>query len=76
MHVRDDAGVRFDAGLSVYGATMDIPLAGFDSWGDAERIVADIATLCREFGSTEQPGDPLALMAKNHGEHGGRSTRC
>ncbi|MDE0629549.1 MAG: MBL fold metallo-hydrolase [Bryobacterales bacterium] len=64
VYVRDEAKARFDAGLSVYDAAMDISLADFDSWGDAERIVVNVATLYREFGSTEQPGNPFELMAR------------
>ena len=64
VYVRDEAKARFDAGLSVYDAAMDITLADFDSWGDAERIVVNVATLYREFGSNEQPGDPFELMAR------------
>ena len=64
VYVRNQAKTRYDAGLSVYDATMDISLTDFDSWGDAERIVVNVATLYREFGSTEQPGDPFELMAK------------
>ena len=64
VYVREEAKTRFDAGLSVYDAAMDISLEDFDSWGDAERIVVNVATLYREFGSTEQPADPFALMAK------------
>ena len=51
--VRDEAKARFDAGLSVYDAAMDISLADFDSWGDAERVVVNVATLYHELGSTE-----------------------
>ena len=64
VYVRDEAKARFDAGLSVYDAAMDIALADFDSWGDAERIVVNVATLYREFGSNEQPGHPIELMAR------------
>ena len=64
VYVRDEAKARFDAGLSVYDAAMDITLADFDSWGDAERIVVNVATLYREFGSNEQPGHPIELMAR------------
>ena len=64
VYVRDEANARFDAGLSVYDAAMDISLADFDSWGDAERIVVNVAALYREFGSSEQPGDPFQLMAR------------
>ena len=64
VYVRDEAKARFDAGLSVYDAAMDISLADFDPWGEAERIVVNVATLYREFGSTGQSGDPLELMAR------------
>ena len=64
VYVRDEAKARFDAGLGVYDAAMDISLADFDSWGDAERIVVNVATLYREFGSTERAGNPFELMAR------------
>ena len=64
VYVRDEAKARFDAGLSVYDAAMDISLADFDSWGEAERIVVNVKTLYREFGSTGQSGDPIELMAR------------
>ena len=63
VHVRDEAKARFDAGMSAYDAALDISLADYDSWGDAERIVVNVATLYREFGSTEQPGEPIELFA-------------
>ena len=63
VYVRDEARARFDAGLSAYDAALDISLADFDSWGDAERIVVNVATLYREFGSTEQRGEPIELFA-------------
>ena len=62
VYVRDEARARFDVGMSAYDAALDISLADFDSWGDAERIVVNVATLYREFGSTEQPGEPVALF--------------
>ncbi len=49
--------------MSAYDAALDISLADYDSWGDAERIVVNVATLYREFGSTEQPGEPIELFA-------------
>ncbi len=68
-YIRDEARQRFDAGMPVYDAAMDISLADYDSWGDAERIVVNVATLYREFGagtSAPEPGDVFALMAKIH----------
>ena len=64
VYVRAEARARFDAGLSVNDAAMDISLADFDSWGEAERIVVNVATLYGEFGSTERSGDPFELMAR------------
>ena len=64
VYVRDEAKSRFDAGLSIYDAAMDISLADYDSWGDAERIVVNVATFYREFGSTERPANPFELMAR------------
>lgn len=72
VYVRKEAKIRYEAGLSVYDAAMDISLADFDSWGDAERIVVNVTTLYREFGSTEQPADPFGLMAKIRQEREGR----
>ncbi|MCE2424829.1 MAG: MBL fold metallo-hydrolase [Pseudomonadales bacterium] len=64
VYIRDEAKQRFDAGLSAFDAAMDISLADYDSWGDAERIAVNVATLYREFGSTEDPGNPFEAMAK------------
>ena len=55
---------RFDRLVNTHANPDHISLADFDSWGDAERIVVNVATLYREFGSSEQPGDPFQLMAR------------
>jgi hypothetical protein len=68
-YVRDEARKRFDAGMPAEEAALDISLTDFDSWGDAERIVVNVAVLYKEFA-----GDPesanitelFALMAKVH----------
>ena len=75
VYVRDEARLRFDAGLSAYDAALDISLADFDSWGDAERIVVNVATLYREFGSKGRPRELVelfALMARIRRERAGR----
>ena len=33
-----------------------------DSWGDAERIAVNVATLYREFGATPGAGNPLGAF--------------
>ncbi len=69
VYVRDQARARFDAGMDAYDAAMDISLADYDSWGDAERIVVNVATLYKEFAGDTTPNDTAALfgmMAKVH----------
>ena len=68
-YISAEARQRYDAGMGLYEAAMDISLADYSSWGDAERIVANVATLYREFASDTQPTDVagiFALMAKIH----------
>lgn len=52
-YIRDEARARFDAGLSAAEAARDINLSDYDSWGDAERIAVNVATLYREFSGDE-----------------------
>jgi glyoxylase-like metal-dependent hydrolase (beta-lactamase superfamily II) len=69
VYVRDEARKRFDAGLPVLEAALDIQLTDYDSWGDAERIVVNVATLYREFADDPTPNDVtelFAMMAKVH----------
>lgn len=44
-----EARKRFEAGLSVRDAAMDIALGDYSSWGDAERITVNVDTLYREY---------------------------
>ncbi len=60
-YVRDQARLRFDAGLSSFDAAMDISLTDYSAWGDAERIVVNVATLYREFSGDSAPAD-IATM--------------
>ena len=61
VYIRDEAKTRYDAGMSAFDAAMDISLADYDSWGDAERIAVNVATLYREFGAPGA-GDPLGAF--------------
>jgi glyoxylase-like metal-dependent hydrolase (beta-lactamase superfamily II) len=60
--VRSEARKRFDAGLSVRDAAFDIALGDYASWGDAERIAVNVATLYREFAGDSQPADVVGLF--------------
>lgn len=69
IYIRDEARRRFDAGMPADEAALDISLADYDSWGDAERIVVNVAVLYKEFASDPEPGniaELFALMAKVH----------
>ncbi len=69
VYVRDQARLRFDAGMNVYDAARDISLTDYDSWGDAERIVVNVATLYKEFSGDATPNnitELFGLMAKLH----------
>jgi glyoxylase-like metal-dependent hydrolase (beta-lactamase superfamily II) len=67
VYVRDQARVRYDAGLSAADAARDIALGDYSSWLDAERIVVNVHTLYREFsGQDEGPNliEIFGLMAE------------
>jgi glyoxylase-like metal-dependent hydrolase (beta-lactamase superfamily II) len=66
-YVRREATKRHAAGMPVYEAALDISLADYDSWGDAERIVVNVAAVYRELDRDPGPFDPVAafgLMAR------------
>ncbi len=65
--VAKEARLRYDAGLSVRDAALDIPLGDYDAWIDAERIAINVDTLYREFSGRRQAtptADLFALMAE------------
>ena len=64
-YVEREARARFDAGMGVEEAARDIALTDYESWGDAERIAVNVATLYREFDPASPALvdlNPLALM--------------
>ncbi len=62
-YIRDEARERYDAGLSARDAAHDIALGDYDSWGDAERIAVNVATLYREFSGDQTPPNAAELFA-------------
>jgi cyclase len=64
VYIRDEARKRFDAGMSARDAAFDIALGDYDSWGDAERIAVNVATLYREFSGDATPANPAELFAR------------
>jgi glyoxylase-like metal-dependent hydrolase (beta-lactamase superfamily II) len=47
-----EARARFDEGMSALDAARDIDLGPYAEWGEAERVVANIHALYRDFGTT------------------------
>ncbi|HLW70099.1 MAG TPA: MBL fold metallo-hydrolase [Candidatus Binataceae bacterium] len=67
-YIEGEARRRYDAGMSAADAARDIALADYASWGDAERIVVNVATLYREFAGgapvTDIRPELFGLMAE------------
>ncbi|HEX4127154.1 MAG TPA: MBL fold metallo-hydrolase [Acidimicrobiales bacterium] len=55
--------VRFDAGLTPLDAARDIDLGPYAGWSEAERVVANVHALYRDFGDPS-PSDALTLMGE------------
>ena len=58
-----EARPRFDAGMSALEAARDIDLGPYAGWGEAERVVANIRALYRDFGD-ETPADVIEVMGE------------
>jgi len=62
VHIADEARRCFEAGLSREEAARAIALDDYASWGDAERIAVNVATLYRELGDPSPPASTLELV--------------
>jgi cyclase len=58
-----EANARYEAGMSPLEAARDIDLGPYAGWSEAERVVANVHALYRDFGDTS-PGDALSLMGE------------
>lgn len=63
QYIHDEARKRYDAGMDFAEAARDISLVDYDSWGDAERIVANVSTLYKHFSGDTSPTDVPAVFA-------------
>jgi cyclase len=61
-YIDQEARKRFDAGLGVAEAALDIALGDYASWGDSERIVANVDALYREYRGDTTPADVPQLF--------------
>lgn len=62
-HIDAEAHKRYDAGMSVRDAAMDISITDFESWTDAERIAVNVDTLYREYAGDTSAPDTMAIFA-------------
>ena len=58
-----EARLRHDAGMSALEAAQDIDLGPYADWGEAERVVANVRALYRDFGD-ESPADVITVMGE------------
>jgi cyclase len=58
-----EARFRFDGGMTPMDAARDIDLGPYSGWGEAERVVANVHALYRDFGGGP-PADALDLMGE------------
>ena len=61
-YIDQEARKRFDAGLTVRDAALDISLTDFDSWLDSERIAINVDTLYREYTGSTEPVNTVELF--------------
>lgn len=62
-YLTEETRRRYDAGMSASEAALDISLGPYAGWGDAERIVVNVATLYREFANDSSPANVLELFS-------------
>ena len=63
-YVRDQAQVRYKAGMSAFEAAKDIELCEYSSWADPERIAVNVDCLYREFRNDDTATDVMTLFSQ------------
>jgi cyclase len=58
-----EARTRYDSGMTALDAARDIDLGPYAGWSEAERVVANVRALYRDFGD-ESPSDALTLLGE------------
>jgi glyoxylase-like metal-dependent hydrolase (beta-lactamase superfamily II) len=61
-YIVEESRARFEAGMSIQDAARDIALDDYEDWGEAERMIANVAALYREFGDPTVPSDIVSLL--------------
>ena len=62
-YIDAEARKRYDAGLGVREAALDIALGDYANWGDAERIAVNVDSLYREYRGDGQVTPVMELFA-------------
>ena len=62
LYIDAEARKRYDAGMGVEEAALDISMADFDGWFDAERIVINLQTLYGEYAGKRPSFDRIKLF--------------
>jgi len=78
-YVRDEARVRWAAGMDFEQAARDINMAEFRGWSDPERIVANVFSLYKQWGtefSPEQQRGLFGAMGRYHKEMAAHAEDC
>ena len=57
-----EARARFDSGMPVLEAALDIALDEYEAWSERERLAVNVQALYRDFGAVDLE-EPLKLMA-------------
>jgi cyclase len=63
-YVRDQARMRFDAGMGAPEAARDIELCEYSAWADPERIAVNVDSLYREFTGSQETTDIFQLFTQ------------
>jgi glyoxylase-like metal-dependent hydrolase (beta-lactamase superfamily II) len=59
-----EARARYDAGMPVLDAALDIAMGDYGGWTEGERLAVNVSALYRDFGAAVDDGEPLSLMAQ------------
>jgi len=59
-----EARARYESGMPAVEAARDISLDRYLSWGEGERVVANVVNLYKEFAADPSPPDVLGLLTQ------------
>jgi len=63
-YVREQAKLRYDAGMDAWEAAQDIALSEYSAWSEPERIAVNVDSLYREFTNDDTRTDVVELFRR------------